>query len=357
MSSKYLFTVIAFITITAQSLIPPALGSTLDHGAVILQYHHIHSATPPSTSTSPERFLEHVNLIEQEGFQVKPLPWLIQRIQNKQTIPDKTVVITFDDGYLSIYENAFPVLKDKGWPFTIFISPQAIDEKWGESLTWRHLSEMQAAKGTIANHSFSHRHLLERVKIDTGATESKQQWLDRIRLDIEQTEERIKEELGVSHKLLAYPYGEYNQDLQALVRELGYVALGQQSGPVGVYSDLTALPRFPAAGIYANPITLKTKLYTLPFTVLNAANPTELMTQEAPKLIFSVKAGNFRRKHIQCFYQGAAIPTSLRQTQDTIIVHTQAESLSKGRRHRYNCTAPSQNGKRYYWFSHPWLRS
>lgn len=335
-------------------------SATVD-GAVILQYHHISEKTPPSTSTTPSKFAEHLELIEQQGFTVKSLPWVIQQLQQKKPLPNKTVAITFDDGYLSIYEAAFPLLKERNWPFTIFISPEPIDKGFGDALNWDQLKEMQDAGATIANHSYEHNYLLERLTNSNGETESEAEWLARTKKDILDTEQRLLEKLGTSHKLIAYPYGEYNSALQTLVQELGFIGLGQQSGPVGFYSDMTALPRFPAAGIYANPVTLKTKMYTQPFHVLEQTQSTELADDEIPSLKLVLSPNGFRSTQIQCFYQGKTIDTQTVTTnidgQQQIQVKATASALGKSRRHRYNCTAPAKDGKRYYWFSHSWLRS
>lgn len=347
----------------AASLAPsgPSEETPTVNGAVILQYHHISDKTPPSTSTTPAKFSEHLELIEQQGFTVKSLPWVIQQLKQKKPLPNKTLAITFDDGYLSIYDAAFPLLKARDWPFTIFVSPEPIDKGWGDALSWDQLKEMQDAGATIANHSFQHNHLLKRIANSKGETESQTEWLARTKTDILKTEQRLKEKLGTSHKLIAYPYGEYNKALQSLVQELGFVGLGQQSGPVGFYSDMTALPRFPAAGIYANPVTLKTKMFTLPFHVLEQTQSTELADDEIPSLELVLSPNGFRSTQIQCFYQGTAIDTQTVTTnidgEQQIQVKAKAGALGQSRRHRYNCTAPAKDGKRYYWFSHSWLRS
>jgi len=330
-------------------------------GVVILQYHHVSTSTPPITSTTPEMFETHMKLIEEEGFQVKSLPWVVERLQQKQPIDDKTVVITFDDGYLSIYESAFPLLKARNWPFTIFVCPGPIDQKFSDSVTWEQLQEMQAAGATIANHSFHHDYLVDRKVDENGVAENDDQWLNRVRTDILSTEARIKEALGVEHKLLAYPYGEFTDAMQGMLKEEGFVAFGQQSGAVGYFSEPTSLARYPAAGIYANPATLKTKLYTLPFHVVEEPKKSLLLEGEVPELTVLMKPNGFRRAQVQCYYQGQPIDTQVTDEtvngESLIRITAQAEQLGRARRHRYNCTAPTMNGKRYYWYSHSWVRS
>ena len=128
--------------------------------ALILQYHHVSESTPQSTSISPVLFKDHLELIKSMGFSVLPLPTILKKIKKGLIFEQRTLAITFDDGYLSIYENAYPLLKSYNFPFTIFVSPKAIDSKFGNSLSWEMLREMKANGATIANHSFAHDHLL-----------------------------------------------------------------------------------------------------------------------------------------------------------------------------------------------------
>ena len=58
---------------------------------------------------------------------------------------DAGVVLTFDDGYRSVYETAYPLLKARGWPFTVFLCPEGIDRGRGPVMTWDQLREMAAA--------------------------------------------------------------------------------------------------------------------------------------------------------------------------------------------------------------------
>ena len=88
---------------------PSTLAKTEDSNhAVILQYHHVSDTTPKVTSISPEQFRKHLEYLDQQGFTVWPLTKIIESLQASQPVPDKTVAITFDDAFTSIYDNAFP---------------------------------------------------------------------------------------------------------------------------------------------------------------------------------------------------------------------------------------------------------
>ena len=84
--------------------------------AVIAQYHHVDDNTPASTSISPELFVQHMQYLQENNFNVLPLESVIETLRNKEALPEKTLVITFDDGYKSIYDTAFPILRQLNFP-------------------------------------------------------------------------------------------------------------------------------------------------------------------------------------------------------------------------------------------------
>jgi len=128
----------------------------------VLRYHHISSNTPASTSTSPARFAMHLAYLEAHGFDVVPLETLVERLRSGQPLPDKTAAITFDDGYRSIHDTAYPMLKARGWPFTVFVNSEPHDRHQPSFMTWEQLREMSSHGATIANHTVSHPSLIER---------------------------------------------------------------------------------------------------------------------------------------------------------------------------------------------------
>jgi len=328
-------------------------AQTSDHSqAVILQYHHVSKHTPASTSIAPQQFTQHLVLIERQGFQVLPLPEIIKSLKQGKGFSQKTLAITFDDGYLSIYENAFPELKKRKLPFTIFISPQAIDKQFGNSLSWQQLQEMQQHGATIANHSYQHLHLLAKHNHETF-----KQWQQRIKRDIQLSNQRLNAELTITNTLFAYPYGEFDQPLKALLKSMGYVAFAQQSGPVSSSSDMQALPRFPASGVYANLDTLAVKINSLAFDIVDTQPQSQLRPQgeAAPALKLRVKAKDVHYQQTQCFYMGAPIPTQVTKTGDELLITAQRPSPLNPGRSRYNCTAPSLSKKCHYWYSMPFI--
>lgn len=322
---------------------------TSAQAAVILQYHHVSDTLPKVTSLSAKEFESHLQYLISNNFNIIPLPELIDALKKQTALPPKTIAITFDDGYNNNYTDAAPLLEKYKLPYTIFVNPKLIDQAASYVMTWSQLKELSNKGATIANHSADHAYLHKRLE-----NEDKSQWLSRIREDIVTSEQRIKEEIGHNYRYLAYPYGEFNSDLQKLVQELGFVGIGQHSGAVGLSNDLTRLPRFPASGTYSNLETLKTKLTTLAFEFKIEPEVDSVTTQNPPSITLNFSELDFKKEAFQCFISSSnqAILTWHSATQ----VRIAATNPLKLGRTRFNCTAPSISKRgQFYWFSQPWV--
>ncbi|MEP0356161.1 MAG: polysaccharide deacetylase family protein [Paraglaciecola sp.] len=311
--------------------------------AVILVYHHVSTSTPPVTSVSPETFHEHMSYLHKHHT-VLPLQQIVESLQNNQQLPDKAVAITFDDGYENIYDNAHPIMQEFKFPYTIFVNPPLIG-KAHYQLDWQQVKEMASQGVSFANHGNHHPHMLTRE-----INETEDAWLKRSIEDVQKAEQHLTEKLGYSLKYFAYPYGEFNNRLKTGLAELGYVGFAQHSGAIASYSDFSALPRFPAAGIYSNLKTLKVKLNSLAMPV-SQVFPSDSVIVASPKSItFNVDITDLNTHQINCFQNNKVLPKSVI---DKHIILTQNPIDTAGR-HKINCTAPSKKSpSRYYWFSKP----
>lgn len=338
--------VLAVLTLLGQPLLAQP-AAPADNQAVILQYHHIASNTPRSTSVTADEFRQHMEYLRDNGFTVRGLPEVLAALRDGTPLPDKTAVLTFDDAYVSVYETAFPLLQQYDWPFTIFVPSGLIGSNAGLYASWDQLREMGEAGATLANHSVNHAYLLERLQ-----GEDENVWLNRIEQEVVQAEQQILQQTGQSHKLHAYPYGEYDTRIQQLVERLGYIGIGQHSGPINATSDFTALPRFPFSGIYTPLRTYAPKVNSLAFNV-KIVEPQELLTDQASPSAVIDFDGDYRYDALTCYDNDQPMKLTLideaeRQYRlESNVKHT-------SRRFRYNCTAPGRDG-RYYWFSVPWI--
>lgn len=330
--------------------------AALSHAVVVLQYHHISESTPASTSVTPERFSDHMTYLQEQDFNVITMEQFLQFLEKDQVLPAKSVLITFDDGYESIYRNAWPLLKEKGWPFTIFINTEPHDQASSQYISWAELEELADHGVTIGNHSVSHPFMNRK-----HPEENRNAWLKRMRTEVVDAQKRIDEKLGPQPKVFAYPYGEYNLEIQKLMAELGYYAFGQQSGAVGDISEPTLLPRFPFGGAFGGQedFIAKVNSKAMPLTRAEVLDDRGRSLREPllpegitrPELrLFSDDAALLKR--IQCFAtRQGSIPVTVKEG----YVSVRSPGDMPVGRSRYNCTASAQGGG-FYWYSQGFMR-
>ncbi len=319
--------------------------------AVILQYHHVSDKTPPSTSISPEQFEAHMQYLADNNFNVIALSDLMNSIKKQQPITDKTVVITFDDAYLDILSNGKPILDKFKYPFTIFINPAIVERGSRSYLSWEQLKAMADDGVIIANHGMEHDSM---ARITDELTE--QAWLEKNTDLLLNAEAIIEEKTGQSWRYFAYPYGEYTPAVQQWVKQNDFIAFSQQSGAVGLATDLTSVPRFPASKPYDQISSLRDKLKSLPFTMnLTDTNAKTIFeVNESTSVTFDVIVDDFHPSQLNCYISGLGRQKIEWQGDKSFTINYSAP-LPIGRV-RCNCTAPSiSEPGRYYWYSKPWF--
>ena len=316
--------------------------------AVMLIYHHVADDTPRVSSVTADELRQHLQYLKDNNFQVIGLDILIDQLKNDKPIADNAVVLTFDDSFENNYTTAHPILMEFGYPYTIFISPGSIYNRVGPVLNWDQVRKMADDGVLVANHAMNHEHM---TRLESG--ESEAEWLARMEQNILEAERRIKQETGQSHQWLAYPYGEFNNQLEALVKRLGFIGIGQQSGAIGPATLLTRIPRYPAAGQYSELTNLAQKLRTLAFNITGYLAADQQISDNPPTLRLQLKVADFLPGQLRC-YAGTETLEPKWLDKNTFEV-TASKPVNRGRS-RYNCTAPSLSKKGYfYWYSQPWL--
>ena len=329
----------------------PGLVSAANH-CVILQYHHFSDTTPASTSVTPAQFADQLEYLSHNGFTVMALRDVALSLYHQLELPDKCVSLTVDDAYLSVYQNAYPLVRKYQWPLSIFVSSDHVADDSSLYMSWAQLREMQQHGVSIENHSKSHVHL---IRQQTGETE--QQWLARIRHDILHSQQEITRQTGVTPQLFAWPYGEYNTALGNLLRELGLTGFGQQSGPAWTDANFAALPRFPMADRFADLEGFIIKVNTLPLPLVRATpeDPVLDPANVRPTLTLTLAPEKYAKSNLRCYIGGSDQVTLhwSEQSAHTLEVSPQFD-LTPGR-HRSNCTMPSNQKGRFHWYSHNWI--
>lgn len=340
------------LRILALSLLLFAGDAGAASSGVVLLYHHVATDTPASTSISPDDFRSHLEYLRDNGFNVVGLDIMVDALRSGVDLPDRAVAITFDDGYLSIYEEAFPMLQSFGFPFTLFLSTGPIDRQSRNYMNWRQITEMAQAGVVVANHMVEHPHMLDRME-----DESEDMRIGRLREELLQAEQTIQEHTGRSHRYLAYPYGEFDPAIKNMLQELDFIGFAQNSGAIGPSSDFLALPRFPLAGNFADLESASLKFETLPFNVrtLEPDPPVTNALSPAVTLQFlPAEAGGYDLANLGCFANSQPIP-QVWTDREQGIVRLEPEATFSGRRWRYICTAPDIGSRRFHWTSIQWI--
>lgn len=218
----------------AASAPAPASANHVGRGdATILIYHHFGDDRYPTTNVGMARFEEQMAWLAANDYRVIPLAELVAMLRESRPLPPKTVAITIDDGYRTIYSKAWPVLRRYGFPFAVFLYVEGLEKKYANYLTWEQVGEMAAAGVDFQDHGYSHHRLADWPKgMDEAAY---RRW---IREDLQRGAALLAARLGATPQLFAIPYGEYNHIVLEEARKLGYEGIFSQDA--GSVSDDTA---------------------------------------------------------------------------------------------------------------------
>tara|TARA_B100001063_G_scaffold201488_1_gene194915 strand:- start:302 stop:1357 length:1056 start_codon:yes stop_codon:yes gene_type:complete len=221
-----------------------------DFGIISLMYHRFEENKYPSTNIRIDDFKEHIKIIEDNNIKfINPKNFEDELINNKL---QKKILLTIDDGFLSFYENAWPILKSKKIPFILFVSTREVGAF--NYMTWEQIREINKEDFVeIGNHSHTHEYLVdENNKI--------------IREDIEKSIKIFKKELGQNSIFFSYPFGEYSIDFKNIIKNFGFkYAFGQHSGVMDETKDFYELPRYPINEKYGEIKRFRSLTKTLPF--------------------------------------------------------------------------------------------
>jgi peptidoglycan/xylan/chitin deacetylase (PgdA/CDA1 family)/GT2 family glycosyltransferase len=198
-----------------------SLWRQLTTGTLILMYHAIGASEEPASPyiLPAHRFAAQMKWLRRLGYNPISLMEFLACQRERRLVPERSVVITFDDGYLDNQTNAFPVLRQFQIPATIFLVTGYIGQAnaWDEKtyltgrplLPWQAVTELMANGTQFGSHTCTHPDL---TAIPPSQAE------EEIALSRAELEVRLGEEIN----LFAYPYGEYNDAIAAMVRHAGY---------------------------------------------------------------------------------------------------------------------------------------
>ena len=183
----------------------------------VLTYHNLAEQAKGRLVLAAASFREQMRYLKTSGYRVVSLADFIEFTRLNRQLPQKAVVLTFDDGYRAFKDLAHPVLKELGFTATLFIYTDWVGAGRG-ALAWSDLRELAAEGFDIQAHTKTHADLRRAL----GETEA--QYARRMQAELEQPQELFNKNLGRRSRVLAYPYGRWEEGLLPKVREYGYVA-------------------------------------------------------------------------------------------------------------------------------------
>ncbi len=210
---KMVFGICIFILFQMFSVM--SISAQQQAGIPVLLYHNIADVFPENDlllNISPARFEQHMDMLAKKGYHTIDFAQYQAWLEKKASLPENPIIITFDDGYLSNYTYAYPVIKKYGMKSTIFV----ITSRMGENgttyphFTWEQAKIMQES-GIVDIQSHTHTHqLMNRIAISDAIFE--------LRI----SKYLIEKNMGKSVDYFAFPYGLYSQEVLSAARSAGY---------------------------------------------------------------------------------------------------------------------------------------
>ncbi len=308
------------------------LSDIKDFGLISLMYHRFEENKYPSTNIKILDFKKQLKIIKENNIKfINPKNFEKELIENKS---QRKILLTIDDGFLSFYNNAWPILKKNKIPFILFVSTREVGSF--NYMNWDQLKEISKEDFVeIGNHSHTHEYLVDKSN-------------EIIKTDIEKSIKIFNDKLGQNSKFFSYPFGEYSISFKNIIKSLGFkYAFGQHSGVIDETKNFFELPRFPINEKYGEIKRFTSLTKTLPFKyktilpeekyLLDHKNPPEV------KIEFYENINNL--KSVNCYSNEA---NKWRKSEINFINDNVLEVLINekfiGERGRINCSLRDSSG-------------
>jgi len=223
---------------------------------IIFCYHRlVDKIRFPGTEITPAAFEAQMKALKDRGITVIPMQDLLAWKRGEKNIPPRCAVVTFDDGWKSQYEVAFPIMKKYGYPFTMFIYTEGVRGGalgGGEAITWEQLADMRDNGIDIEAHSATHQDLREghNIMLVSAGKRTKtklngpqyEQWMQN---EVVGSKQLLEQRLGIKVNCFAVPFGSYNEHVKEIARGAGYEAMFTVYGqPITFTSPLDSIGRY-----------------------------------------------------------------------------------------------------------------
>ncbi|MCU0496976.1 MAG: polysaccharide deacetylase family protein [Anaerolineae bacterium] len=208
----------------------------------ILMYHYV-SPLPANAdeyrvdlTVEPAIFRAHLQYLADEGYTTISLYQLNEALINGVTLPDRPIILTFDDGHIDHYTEVFPALTQHGFTATFFVITGLADQSRSDYLSWAQIQEMSNAGMSMEAHTKSHAPLVERNR-------------DFLIYEILGSLESLGAHTGHAPSMFAYPGGRYDDATLSLLRETPVqIAVTTRFGAWHTSDNRLELPRLRVSG-------------------------------------------------------------------------------------------------------------
>lgn len=204
---------------------PPANPNEADDDGVrvsVLGYHDF-SETQSETAMRirTSKFRKQMETIRQLGISVISLDDFVAWKQGDKEVPEKSILLTFDDGWKSVYTDAYPILKEFGYPFTLYLYKNYVDGG-GKALTTPMIQEMIKNGATIGSHSVSHPYP---ITVKSYRKKGPDPYDAYLRKEMGESKRFLESKFKIKANTYSYPGGFYTEEMIPLGKEFGYTHL------------------------------------------------------------------------------------------------------------------------------------
>ncbi len=182
----------------------------------VLAYHRFAENCKSALCMPLRVFDSQMKFLKENGYRAITPEDLLAFLEYRRALPKKSVWITMDDGYRSVYDIAYPILKKYGFTATLFVYTNFVGVS-KTAITWKQLRELKAAGFAVGSHTISHADLTNQKD-----GESEPEFLARLKNELSGSKKIIDKKLDQNTCWLAYPYGNYDPRVMRLSREAGY---------------------------------------------------------------------------------------------------------------------------------------
>lgn len=200
----------------------------------VLMYHEVRDEDPGKDVVLPEEMESDLRWLQRSGYTTVFMEDVLAYVYAGKALPEKPILLTFDDGYESSYRRLFPLLKRYGAKAVICVIGRSADEfsllpeQGGPYVhaNWAELLEMRdSGYVELQNHSYDlHREEGEAQGCRRRGGEDGLSYERRIRGDVDRMQEELFRRTGTAATAFAYPYGFYSEELEGILSESGFLA-------------------------------------------------------------------------------------------------------------------------------------